>query len=255
MKESIKTILLFSIILIAGSCDRGLLKNGKNQSAEKTQENSEANLTDSISSSQKSYHLGDIEIELIQTRGSGRDFYCKSEILISRNDEILNTLSYSPDPVGGNYGISRPVEIANHLVFTKHGDYDGRTIIINESGEVFDLIGGQNFYDPEEQLLFTNYESDLFGFAVFDLKSDSLLLELENLEAEPISFHKAFGSRYFASFYQLSENSSQEEYLIWEIEINRQRLMELDLDTSQINKENSLKTWELGNVNCQCETI
>jgi hypothetical protein len=199
--------------------------------------------------SKKTYTLNDISIDLKQTKGEGKEFYCNSKLFIFRDNDLVDSLIFTPEPVGGNYGISEPIQIVDHLIFTKHGDYDGRTIIVNNKGKIFNVIGGINFYDIDEKLLFTIYESDLGGFAVFDLKNDSIILEMQDLEHYPVSVHKAYGQRYFI----LSNNEDPDEVDngIWEIEIDLDRIMRVDLDREQINNDNMLKTWELKEVSCQ----
>ena len=201
--------------------------------------------------SEKTYTLNDIKVILTQTKSDGNEFYCKSRLLIFRNNDFVDSLNFTPEPVGGHYGISKPIQIDNHIIFTKHGDYDGRTIIINDKGEIFNIIGGSNYYDSNKSLLFTIYESDLSGFAVFDLKNDSLKFEMQEMEDYPISFHKAFGERYFILCN--NENHDEVDVAIWEIEFELERIMQVDIDKSDINEENILKTWKLEDVNCECE--
>jgi hypothetical protein len=201
--------------------------------------------------SEKTYELGNIQVELTQTKSDGKNFYCKSKLITSKNDTIIDSISFNPEPVGGHYGISKPHIIESHLVFTKHGDYDGRTVIVNERGKILNIIGGENFFDSESKLLLTIYESDLSGFTIFDMTSDSTLLEMTEIEDRPISFHKAFGERYFILC--LNDEPDENDNSIWEIELELERIMQVDLDTSQINKSNILKTWTLEDLNCECE--
>ncbi len=51
--------------------------------------------------------------------------------------------------VGGSYGLTNPIIINNHIILTKHGDYDGRTIVINENGQIFNIIVGENYIDED----------------------------------------------------------------------------------------------------------
>ena len=226
--------------------------NNKSSISEKPQTDKTAIVEEqSLNVSKKIYKIGNIQVELTQTQSDGKNFNCKSKILTSIGKDLIDSISFTPEPVGGHYGISKPNRIERHLVFTKHGDYDGRTILVNEQGKILSIIGGENYLDSETQLLFTIYDSDLSGFAVFDLNSDSVLLEMLEIEDRPISFHRAFGERYFI----LSSNDETDESdkAIWEIEFELERIMQVDLDTSQINESNILKTWTLEDVNCECE--
>lgn len=227
-------------------------KNNKSTVSEKPQTEKRGVVEKQVSNvSKKTYEIGNIQVELIQTKSDGKNFYCKSKLSTTKDNDLIDSVSFTPEPVGGYYGISKPNRIENHLVFTKHGDYDGRTILVNEQGKILNIIGGENYFDSESKLLFTIYDSDLSGFGVFDLTSDSTLLEMADIEDRPISFHKAFGERYFI----LSSNDETDENdkSIWEIELELERIMRVDLDTSQINESNILKTWTLEDVNCECE--
>lgn len=185
----------------------------------------------------KTYLLGDLKIQLNQYKSDGTEFYCKSEIIVYKNGKQLDYADFQPEPVGGNYGISSATKFNNHLIFTKHGDYDGRTLIINDKGQIFDIIGGENYLDEESELLFTIYESDLSGFAVFDLKTDSILLTMTDINERPMKFHKNFGNKYFMSCI----NDETDIKSIWDIEFELERIMQVDLDETDINSENELK--------------
>jgi hypothetical protein len=198
--------------------------------------------------SEKTYSLNDTKIVLTQTKGNGREFYCKTKLLIINDSKVIDSLEFTPEPVGGDYGISRPIEVDNHLIFTKHGDYDGRTIIINNKGQVFNIIGGISYFDKKNKLLFTIHESDLSGIAVFDLTTDSLKFEISELEIEPTSFHMVFENRYF-----FNAINNDLEKVIWEIEFDLDRIIQVDLDTNDINQDNVLKTWNMEEVSCECE--
>lgn len=195
------------------------------------------------------YSLGDFKIQLNQHKSDGTQFYCKAEIIISKNSEQINYIDFLAEPVGGNYGISNATRCNNHLIFTKHGDYDGRTLIINDKGQVFDIIGGQVFLDEAAEILFSIYESDMNGVAIFDLQKDSILLEMEEMEESPQSFHKAFENRYFMTCI----NEESEEQTIWEFEFELERIIQVELDQTDINSQNELKKVSRKDVDCICE--
>lgn len=246
-----KHIYFILAVLLFLSCTNDE-KTEKPAVSEKTQPTKKTVVENQTSKvSKKTYKLGDIQVELTQTQSDGIEFFCISKLVTSKSKSLIDSISFTPEPVGGDYGISKPNRIENHLVFTKHGDYDGKTILINQQGKIQSIIGGKNYYDSKSQLLFTIYDSDLNGFAVFNLASDSTLLEMTDIEARPISFHKAFGERYFML---CSKNQTDEKVQsIWEIEFESERIMQVDLDSSQINESNILKTWTIENVNCECE--
>lgn len=227
-------------------------KNSKSIDSEEPQTDKTTEVEEQVTNvSKKTYELGNIQVELTQTKSDGESFYCKAKIVTIKGKNFIDSISFIPEPVGGHYGISKPNRIENHLVFTKHGDYDGRTLIVNDQGKILDLIGGEHFFDPQSKLLFTIYDSDLSGFAAFDITSDSIILEMPEIEDRPISFHKMFGEKYF--ILSSKDESLENDKSIWEIEFEIERIVQVDPETIQINESNILKTWTREDVNCECE--
>lgn len=197
-----------------------------------------------VKQTQKEYVLGNVKIQLIQDKAKS---VCKSEIVISKEGVELNKVKFLSEPVGGNFGISKGTQINDHFIFTKHGDYNGRTLVINEEGKLFDIIGGENFYDSTADLLFTIYESDMPGFAVFDLKADTMMLTMEGTEEQPISMHKDEGRYFMIGISQENDDKS-----IWEFEFDMGRIMQVDLDENNINSKNILQQILVEYVDCVC---
>ena len=195
------------------------------------------------------YQLGDIDVRLIQNKGDKSEFYCKSQLITTKNNKTIDIVKFSPEPVGGNFGVSNGFVFLNHIIFTKHGDYDGRTIVVDSNGKIYDLIGGENFLDKDNKLLFSIYESDLTGFTVFDLKSDSITLTMSEFEDRPMKIHKEYNNRYFMSCI----NDETEIKSIWEFEFDMQRIMQVDLTEEDINESNMLEFISQKEVNCVCE--
>jgi len=261
--EMTKSIIILTFLFLIFSC-----KENKKVDNPKPESQSDISKMEQIKSVQKSetkphpliketsgektekeYTLGNIKIQLNQYKSDGTEFYCKSEIVTYKNEEQLDYINFEPEPVGGYYGISKATKFNKHLIFTKHGDYDGRTIIINDKGKIHNIIGGTNYLDEVSELLFTGYESDLSGFAVFDLKTDSSLFKMEDLDERPISFHKNFGNRYFISCI----NDLTGKKSIWEIEIDLERIMQVELNNTDINSKNELKNISDKEIYCACE--
>ncbi len=198
--------------------------------------------------------LKNITVTLIQKKppknNYNYNYSCDSKITVSKNKKIIDSLIFKKiEANGGNFGLTNPLIINNHIILTKHGDYDGRTILINENGNFFNIIGGENFIDKEAGLLFTIFDSDISGFAIFDLKSDSLLMSIDDIEDRPKTMHKNFSNRYFMSCI----NDETNENTIWEFELDLDRIMQVDLDSTIVNKNNQLKMIDLGEANCLCK--
>ena len=236
-----KTVIILSVFaLIASSCGQATSKQTTNNAIEINQEN-EVSATDNQEKeqkklTQKEYFLDEIKVLIKQQKSNGIDFYCKAKITVTKNEKLLDSISFSPEPVGGSYGISNAIKLNNHLIFTKHGDYDGRTIIVNNDGKIFNIIGGENYVDVESNLLFTIYESDVSGFAIFDLKSDSVLLTENEVYERPISIHK-IENKYF----MICESDETGEKSFWEFDFEMNKINKSVFDKETINASNELQ--------------
>lgn len=196
----------------------------------------------------QTYLLNDITVTVKQRKGDGAEFYCQSIMLVAKDNVIIDTLIFDSEPLGGSYGLSKPRRINNHLVFSKHGNYDGRTIIINTKGEVFDIIGGVNHYVPGQELLFTFYESDIGGFAVFDLNRDVVKIAVQDLDLYPVSLHKALDNRFFLILRE--EWPDEDEMVVWEIKPETGQVAPVEINTEHLTRRNMLRAWSFGDVNC-----
>jgi hypothetical protein len=104
------------------------------------------------------------------------------------------------------------------------------------------------YFDADKEMLFTLYESDLGGLAVFDLKNEVLKIVIQDLEDYPVSFHKAFGGKYYLLLE--GDEPGETDRMVWEIKPETGRVVEVDLDQSHFTRRNMLKTWKLRSANC-----
>ena len=254
MKHIITFLLLFILTTLTscfGSFDSQseIPPNNSNTSNQKFQSKQNSLIQEeNIKKTQKEYFIGDLKVVLNQYKGDGTEFICKSEIIISKDGKQTDSIKFTPEPVGGNYGISKAFKFSNHLIFNKYGDYDGRTLIINSKGEIYNIIGGENYLDTVSKILFSIYDSDLSGFAAFDLKTDSILKVIEEMESRPRSIHKNVENKYFIS----CVNDETSDSSIWEIDFGLARIKQIDLTTQIINANNELMKLPYDNVDCEC---
>ena len=146
--------------------------------------------------------IGDIRVIITQyKRLDHKDPLCHAMIRVIKNKQSIDSLVYKEiDPVGSNYGLLvYPELFQDHLVMSKFGDYDGRTIIINSKGKLFDFPGGIIIPDITSGLLFSFYYSDLGRVSVFDLKTDCLVFSTEDLDDRPYLMYRNNDGRYFFS--------------------------------------------------------
>jgi len=206
-----------------------------------------------VSISDFAQEIGDITVEIAQYKPIDyikSKFYCSADIKIFKNETLIDSIVFNEiEPVGGHFGLLvYPNVIMNHLIITKYGDYDGRTIIINDQGQIYSTIGGYVFVDYENGYLFSSYDSDYTGISVFDLKNDVELLKIIDIESRPFEFYKAYGNRYFFQ----AKHDESDGLSIWEIELSMKRIMQVDLtiDKFRNNKLERLADYKSLQINC-----
>lgn len=161
-------------------------------------------------------------IKIRVVNGMGRTRYV-SQIRTYCNDNPVDSMFYTPEAVGGYKGISPGIELCGHMVFSKHGDYNGRTLIVNSSGQIQSIIGGDTYYDSISKLLFTSWESDDSGFAVYDLENDSLLMAKVGVRLRPESFHKVNDEFYALCYDDSKRLNVVRQFYLKEIEYGRSK--------------------------------
>lgn len=129
----------------------------------------------------QSIPFNDMTIKLIKINSKADDnenaFYCRAWLKVLRNDSTIDSLYFdNMIPGKGCAGIymDNHQPIPNHFILTKFGDFDGRTLIINHLGIIRNITGGKYFITRDKRFLFSIYESDLSGIAVFDFRYDKL---------------------------------------------------------------------------------
>lgn len=197
--------------------------------------------------------LGEIQAVISQYKNlsdSAVEPYCIAQIMIYRNSILIDSLIFKNiEPVGGEYGLKVYDEIYyDCLIISKFGDYEGETIIINNKGQIHKSIGGVISIDKEEGLLFSEFDSDLTGFSVFDIKNCKELISMTEIEDRPIDFCKD-GDRYFFQ----AINDETEKLSIWEIELNLKRIMVVDPEVQLLNNKKLKKLIDYKATYVQCE--
>jgi len=198
--------------------------------------------------SQKKYILDDITVRVRQLT-IRRSNFCISNLVVYKKNTIIDSLGFVPESLGGDYGISKGEIVNKHLIFQKEGDYDGRTLIINNQGKIFNIKGGTSYYDGSSDLIFSIYSSDISGITVFDLKKDEQIFSNIDYELVPISIHKDFGNRYFMK--TIGNETDKKE--IWEFKFDLNRILRVEINYDEMNNENELELIKSGIIYCGCD--
>ncbi len=88
--------------------------------------------------------------------------YCTAYVSMQVHDVVKGVAFEKIEPVGWHYGvfvIPRQPD-PDYAALIKLGDYDGRLLLVNRSGQLFNLEGGAFFVDRKYRLLFSNYMTD-----------------------------------------------------------------------------------------------
>lgn len=206
---------------------------------------------DSIKETRITKNLGNVTVKIVQFKSlieTPKIPLCCAEIDIVKNGNKIDSIIFKEiEAVGGNYGISVYNELINdHLIITKYGDYDGRTIIINNNGKVYSIVGGYVFADLEDGMLFSIYDSDLSGFSVFDLSSDTEIYKNTDMEDRPNAFFKNKGEYLLRTI-----NDETGIEVIWKINFQTKELNKVQIELETLNDFLLKNLIERKLINCE----
>ena len=133
--------------------------------------------------------------------------------VIKANQTIFSKFFDDIDAVGFSFGLFIPKlqPPPPYFAVVKNGDYDGRLFLVNENGEVFDLIGGFYFISENKKFLFSHYASDTSGLAVFDLLEGLVVFSSDRLPAYQHQWYKYDDSYFFTASEWLDSSGMPDE--------------------------------------------
>ncbi len=134
----------------------------------------------------KQYSHGDITIRLTQVLNisSYSPFICRAWLNIEQKGRIIRQYYLnSIEPVGSYFGIFVPNALPtnNYFAVVKHGDYDGRLILIDKSGKMSQYMAGSYLVTKKKDYLFSEYYSDMTGIEVVDLHNGRSVFQSNDL--------------------------------------------------------------------------
>lgn len=136
-------------------------------------------------------------------------FYCRAWIKVTMNNKITDSLYFDNMVAGkGCSGLYMDDEqpSPHYFILVKYGDYNGRTLIIDRTGKIHNMIGGKYFITRDKRYLFSVYESDLSGLAVYDFKTNKAVFHSDTLYTKLNQWYNQDG-RYFS----LDQEDDEEE--------------------------------------------
>jgi hypothetical protein len=135
----------------------------------------------------KDFPHGDVTIRVIEVNNLGYTMapdQCRAWLEVRKGSALLKQFYYADImPVGNSFGIFVPKLQASDDYFAavKAGDYDGRLLLVGKDGTTHDLPGGDFFLTEDRRFLVSEYMSDLYAIAIFDLKQGRKVFEARNL--------------------------------------------------------------------------
>lgn len=181
---------------------------------------------------------------------------CTANIGIFKKDKQIDSLDIpgnQMEGVGDRYGLLIYDElIKNHVIISKFGSYDGKTIIINNKGQKFVTIGGFSSLDMQNGLLFSAYHSDEGGFSVFDLNTDKELYSITMFKDKAMSKDQVRAFYSFNNKYFVKTDQNDNQTRIWKIDLTNKKLVQTNSDIIlQAERLKELTDYKGTNVSCQ----
>ena len=112
-----------------------------------------------------------------------KPIWCAAFLEILEKGKVIRNLSFEDiAPLGWKAGLFLPAkqESPKHFILMKYGDYDCRTIIITDEGELFNLGGGSYRIFQNRYLITPRELPDVGGrtedFSIFDLLRNRVLI-------------------------------------------------------------------------------
>ncbi|MFV0269514.1 MAG: hypothetical protein ACK5HT_20515, partial [Draconibacterium sp.] len=179
------------------------------------------------------FEIGDVLVKIYQLNNSGwrmgDDFLCRGKIVSYKNNLPVDSLKFNDmSAVGDRYGLnfsSQPVK--GMVIGTKFGDYDGRLILIDETGKIQNLRGGFFFVTKDQRYIVSPWHSDLAGITIYDLKDRKVKMD-EETEIRPANWY------YLNGGYYISKDSSVNE--IYRLDLANAKLLKTGLRLSDVQQ-------------------
>ncbi|MGZ6240558.1 MAG: hypothetical protein ACXWMF_12065 [Syntrophales bacterium] len=162
--------------------------------------------SDEFNVSQAEFRNGDAVIRIIEAKRVSKEYElphtCRAWLEVMRAKQITFRRYFDDiEAVGGSYGLFVPEAQPPGLYFAvvKNGDYDGRLFLVHTKGKVSDLVGGSYFISKNKRYLFSHYDSDTSGLAVFDLLEGRVVFSSDKLPAYQHQWYIQKGSYFFTA--------------------------------------------------------
>ena len=170
-------------------------------------------------------------------------FFCRAWIKVLLKDSLIDSLYFdnmsTQKGCSGIY-VEEEQPLTNFFILVKYGNFDGRTLIIDPAGKIHNIIGGKYFVTRDKRYLFSIYESDLSGLAVFDFKTNKQVYNNDTLLTKLNQWYVQEG-RYFSLDQEADDEEMETENPNFSVMFFKIRFFEFvkkQLKTDKLNFEN-----------------
>lgn len=199
-----------------------------------------------------SVSLNDIKVEIRNYKNIKKfaDFYCRGKIVIFKNTQSVDSVQFDKINQTGNYGLFLHHDIIpDHVLISKFGNEENKTIIVNNSGTFFILNGNNIYIDTLKKVLFvlnTNYPEQV---TLFDYQKDLVILQYNNMQFEPCQLVGDAKGHYFLK--GCANNQSNTYYLI---QPDNQKIKKVRMKRTPKGSTIQIVSAPKGNeIKCQCD--
>lgn len=157
------------------------------------------------------FNLFTIRLIKVSSKGDNNEnaFYCRAWLKILLNDSTIDSLYFdNMVPGRGCAGLYMDDEqpVTNYFSMVKFGDYNGRTLVIDNHGKIHNIIGGKYFITRDKRYLFSIYEGDRSAIAIYDFILNKQVYYADTLGSKLDQWYFQDG-RYFS----LDQENDEEE--------------------------------------------
>lgn len=177
------------------------------------------------------YIFSGLKIYLTQRRPRSNEYGCFAGIKILRDTNVIYSKIFENiEALGGYAGLFVPKKqpLKNYFLINKHGSYNGVQLIIDTSGTVKEMPGGDFFITNDMKYMFVLQDIDgTLPFRVIDLSTMKLVF---HSHTDEYGMHSKYIDYYNADFFK-----KHEEIYVSLIGDKETKLYKYDFEKQELN--------------------
>lgn len=197
----------------------------------------------------RTYNMGFVDVVVSQLKNNEseyqEDFLCRGTIKTFKNNIPVDSLKFKDmDAVGDSYGLnfsSQP--IPDLIIGLKFGDYNGRLIIISESGKIENYPGGPFFIPKNKNLIVSPWHSDLSGITIYDIEKKKVVMQKE--VPVYLSYWYNFQNEYYSAIWDNNKEINE----IYKLDLEKFELVKSEKTLAEIKTGEKVEYYD---SDCAC---